>query len=73
MGVVPLAFEIEDGIHDVLEGLRTGEAALLGNVAHQQDRNVPTLRREQELRRRLAHLSDAARRRLKLQREDRLN
>ena len=68
-----LALEVEHGVDDVLERLRSGEAAVLRDVADEERRHVLALRREQQLRGRLAHLADAAGRRLKLQREDRLN
>ena len=70
---MPLAFEVQHGVDHVLERLRAGEAAVLGHVADEEDRDVVALGGEQELRRRLAHLADAAGRRLQLQREHRLN
>ncbi len=73
MRVVTLAFEVQDGVDDVLERLRSGEASVLGDVSDQEDRHVLPLGGEQQLRGRFAHLADAAGRRLKLQREDRLN
>ncbi len=71
--VVAFAFEVEHRVHDVLEGLGAGQAAVLGDVADQERRDVLALRREQQLRRRFADLPDAARRRLELERVDRLN
>ena len=73
MRVMPLALEVQHGVDDVLERLRAGEAAVLGDVADEEGRDVLSLGREQQLRRRLAHLADAAGRRLELQREDRLH
>ena len=70
---MPLAFEVQHRVDDVLERLRTGEAAVLRDVADEERRDVLPLRGEQQLRRRLAHLADAAGRRLELQREDRLD
>ena len=70
---MPLAFEIEHRVDDVLERLRTGDVAVLGDVADQERRDVVALRGEQELRRRFAHLADAAGRGLELQREHRLH
>ena len=69
MRVVALSFEVQDRVDDVLQRLRTGQAAVLRHVADEKRRNVLTLRREQQLRRRFAHLTDAARRGLELQRE----
>ena len=73
MRVVALAFEVEHGVDDVLERLGTGEAAVLGDVADEERRDVVALRGEQELRRRFADLADAAGRGLELQREHRLD
>ena len=71
--VMALAFEVQHRVDDVLERLRAGEAAVLRDVADEERRDVLALRREQQLRRRFAHLPDAAGRRLELQREHRLN
>src|SRR4029450_2462125 len=73
MRVMPLALEIQDGVDDVLQHLRSGQAAILGHVADDEDGNILALGGEQDLRRGLTHLADAARRRLHLQREDRLD
>src|SRR5204862_932072 len=73
MGMMPLAFEIQDGVDDVLERLRPGERAVLGDMAYKKGRDVLSFRGEQQLSRRLADLTDAARGRLELQREDRLH
>ena len=73
MRMVALALEVEHRVDDVLERLGTGEAAVLRDVADEERRHVLSLGREQQLRRRFAHLADAARRRLELQREDRLD
>ena len=73
MGMMPLAFEIEDRIDDVLKRLRPREVAVLRHVADKNGRNVLAFRREQELRRRFAHLSDAAGRRLELDGKDGLH
>jgi hypothetical protein len=51
----------------------TGEGAVLGDVADEERRDVLPLGREQQLRRRLTDLADAARRGLELQREHRLH
>ena len=73
VGVVPLPFEIQHRVDDVLERFRSGQAAFLGYVSDEEGRDVVPLRREQQLRRGFAHLADAARRRLKFHREDRLH
>ena len=73
MRVVALAFEIQHGVHHVLERLRTGETAVLGDVADEERRDVVALRGKQKLRGGFAHLPDAAGRRLELQREHRLD
>ena len=54
--VMLLALEIEHGVDDVLEHLRPGEAAVLGDVADEDRRQVPPLRGEEQVGRRLAHL-----------------
>ena len=69
MRVMALALEVQHRVDDVLERLRPGEAAFLRDVADEERRDVLRLGREQQLRRRLAHLADAAGRRLHLQRE----
>jgi hypothetical protein len=68
-----LPFEIQDGVDDMLERLRARETAFLRDVAHQEGWNVLSLGGEEQLRRRLADLADAAGRGLELQREDGLN
>src|SRR4030095_9361642 len=73
MRVMPLAFEIEDGIDDMLEYLRASQAAILGDVADKHSRDVLSLGCKQKLRCRFANLPDAARCGLKLDREDRLD
>ena len=73
MRVVALALEVQHRVDDVLERLRAGEAAVLRDVADEERRDVLPLGGEQQLRRRLAHLADAAGRRLELQREHRLD
>ena len=73
MRVVPLAFEVQHRVDDVLERLRSGEAAVLRDVADEDGRDVLSLRGKQKLRGGLAHLPDAAGRRLELDREDGLN
>ena len=57
----------------MLERLWSSQAAVLRHVANEQGWHILTLRHEQQLCGGLAHLTDAARGRLKLQGEDRLN
>ncbi len=71
--VVLLALEIQHRVDDVLERLGSGEVAVLGDVADEERRDVLSLGGKQQLRRRLAHLPDAAGRRLELEREHRLD
>ena len=68
-----VALEVEDGVDQVLEHARAGERALLRHVADQEAgaRRSPCERDEQ--RRRLAHLADAARRRARARRVQRLD
>jgi hypothetical protein len=68
-----LAFEVEDCVDHVLEHLGARERAVLRHVADQHGWNVLGLCGKEELRCRLAHLSDAAWRRLEFDREDRLH
>ena len=68
-----LPFEVEHRIHNVLEHLRAGEAAVFRHVSDENGRNVLSLGGEEELRSRFTHLSDAPGRGLKLHREDRLH
>ena len=71
--MVPLAFEVEHRVDHVLEHLGAGQRAVLGDVPDEERRQIVALGREQELRRGLPHLTDAAGRRLELEREHRLN
>src|SRR5438105_15668462 len=71
--MVTLAFEIEDGVDDVLERLRPGEVTVLRHVTDEHRGYVLPLRGKQKLRRRFAHLPDAAWRGLKFDREHGLN
>ena len=73
MRVMALAFEIQDRVDDVLQRLRAGEIAVLRDVADEHDRHVAALGGEQQMRRDLAHLADAARGGLKPRGKDRLN
>src|SRR5437762_5931760 len=71
--MMPLAFEIEHGVDDMLERFRAGEVPVLRYVPDEERRDVLPLGFEEQLRRRLAHLPDAAGRRLEFQGEDCLN
>ncbi len=73
MRMMALAFEVQHRVDDVLERLRAGEVAVLRDVADEHRRDVLSFRGEQKLRGRLAHLADAAGRRLELDREDGLD
>ena len=73
MRVMLLPFEVEHRVDDVLEHLGARQAAVLGDVADEEGRDVLPFRREQQLRRGLAHLADAAGRGLELEREHRLD
>ena len=55
-----LAAELEDGIHEVLEGLGAGDRAVLRHVAHEDDGDPLALCQLHEPERRLADLPDAA-------------
>jgi len=68
-----LAFEVQHRIDHVLERLRAGKAAVLGDVADEEGRDVLPFGHEQQLRCRFAHLPDAARGRLELEGKDRLH
>src|SRR6266446_1241558 len=60
------AFEIQDGIHDVLEGLRAGDAAAFGHVADEHDRGPRLLGEAHQAGRAFAHLAHVAGRTLEL-------
>ena len=60
---VALALERQHGVDHVLEHARTGERALLGDVADHHDRQVGRLRLDDQRVRAVAHLRDRARRR----------
>ena len=73
MRMVSCAFEIQDGVDDVLERLGPGQTTVLGDVTDKERRHVPALRRKEQLRGGLSNLTDASGRGLKLQRKDRLH
>src|SRR4051812_7229004 len=68
-----LALEVEDCVHDVLEHLRSGDAAALGDVADYEHGRAALFCETHETRGALADLSDIAGRALEIRGEDRLN
>ena len=58
------ALEIQHRVHHVFEHARAGQRALLGDMPDEKQRHAGLLGEAHELRRRFAHLRDAARRRL---------
>ena len=56
--MVLVALELYDGIDDVLQNLRTGQRALLGDVADENDGNAARLGKAQQSRGTLAHLGN---------------
>jgi hypothetical protein len=73
MRVMPLAFEIQHGVDHMLERLGAGNVAVFRDVADEERRDVVAFRGKQKLRRRFAHLANAAGRGLELQRENGLH
>src|SRR5207248_1054403 len=71
--VVALAFQIENGVDNVLEHARTGNGALLVDVTHEEDRDVAAFRQQHQPASALAHLADAAGCRGNVAHEDRLD
>ena len=63
-----LALEVEHRVDDVLERLRAGDAAALGDVADDEHRGAALLREAHQPRGALAHLPDVARRALEIAR-----
>ena len=68
-----LALEVQHRVDDVLERLRTGDAAALRDVPDDEHRGAALLGVAHQPRGAFAHLSDVARRALEIAREDRLN
>ena len=68
-----LAFEIQHRVDHVLENARTGERPVLGDVSHEEDRDLQALGDGDELGGDLAHLADAARRGLQRRGRHRLD
>ena len=58
--MMPFAFEVQDRVHDVLQHLGSGEAAILRHMTDEHCGDVLILGGKQELCRRLANLADAA-------------
>jgi hypothetical protein len=54
------SLEVQNGVDDVFEHLRPREAAVLGDVPDEKRRDVLAFCGKEQLRRGLAHLSDAA-------------
>ena len=71
--MVALAFQIENGVDNVLEHARTGNGALLVDVTHEEDRDVAAFRQQHQPASALAHLADAAGCRGNVAHEDRLD
>ncbi len=69
--VLPL--EVEDGVHDVLEGLGAGDAAPFRDVPDDEDGRAALLREAHQSRRALADLPDVARRPFEIAGVDGLN
>ena len=65
--------EVQDGVHDVLEGARPGDAAALGHMTDQKDRGPRFLGEPHQARRAFAHLADVAWGTFELVRIGRLN
>ena len=64
VGVVPLPFERQHRVHDVLQYFRPRQASIFSDVADEDGRYVLALGSEEKLRGRFTHLPNAARRRL---------
>ncbi len=73
MRMMAFAFEVQHRVDHVLEHFGASQTAILRHVADEHGRDVLILGGEQKLRRGLANLTDAARRRLKFVRPDSLH
>ena len=69
----PIAVQGQNGVHQVLQGTRPGQRAVLRHVSHQQDRDPVGLRQLLEPRGSLADLADGPRRPGQLLRGHRLD
>src|SRR5690606_38548254 len=72
MIVVPVAFKIEDRVHDVFERLWAGNRAFFSYVAGDKDRHTGSLGQHHQSAGGLAHLRNTARSRLDTVAVDRL-
>ena len=61
VGTLGVAFELQDHVHDMFEHLGTGDRAVLGDMADQDDRGCALLGITEQSRGALTHLRDAAR------------
>ncbi len=68
-----VALEIKHGIHDVFEHARSGQRAVLGDVADHDDGDARLLGQPRELRRAFAHLRHRSRRRCEFAAVERLD
>ena len=73
MVVMALAFEIQNGIDDVLERFRAGNRSVFGDVADQEDGDRAVLCQQQELMSDFPHLRNRSGRRLDQRGENRLD
>ncbi len=64
VGVVLLPFEVQHGVHEMLEDTGPRDGAILGHMAHEEGGNPAPLREKHETGRALPHLAHAAGRRL---------
>jgi hypothetical protein len=58
--VISVSFEIQDGVHHMLQQARARDGPLLGDVSHQKGGDSGLLGKQHELHRRLPHLADTA-------------
>ena len=73
MGVVAVAFELQDAVDEVLEHARAGDRAVLRHMADEEGGDAVLLRDAQQAARSLPHLRHRARRRADLVRPERLH
>ena len=58
--VATVTFEIQHRVHHVLQHARTGDGAILGDMTHQHQREIPGLRELDEFETGRAHLGHGA-------------